>query len=299
MIDIVAQTKHCQKKILFCEPDKRILQAVQELKRHGIQPILLGTKEQYETHGDIAGIEILPITDAHARAYYARRKHKGISLEDAQKASLEPMTHAILLLAEGKVDGVVAGASWPTSQTLKPALQLLKKDFVSSYFLINAQEQTYLFTDCAMNIAPSAEELVHIAKNAAREAEKLGIPARIGMLSFSTLGSAQHKRVSTVAEATQKLVQEGYDVEGEIQADAALNPAIAEKKGGRGNATILVFPNLDAANIGYKLVQHFGKVELTGPLLSGLQRPVTDLSRGASTEEIIRAGIYTAYQSMQ
>ncbi|MFT4249977.1 MAG: phosphotransacetylase [Candidatus Woesearchaeota archaeon] len=283
--------------ILFCEADKRILQAAQTLQQEGKNVLLVGDKEAYDAIEETT-LQVIPIEpETYAQEYYERRKHKGITLQQAKQALTEPATYACMLLAQNKADVLIAGATWPTSKTLRPALQLLKKGLASSYFLMKTNKGEYYFADCALNIQPTSQELAQIAINTAQAAQKKGVKPKIAMLSFSTAGSAAHTDQEKVAQATttvQKHIQENnlnWIVEGEIQVDAALNTEVTKQKNPdttlHGEANILIFPDLDAANIGYKLVQQYTGCQAIGPIITGLQKEVHDLSRGCSAEEIV------------
>ncbi len=314
MIDFTQATANSKKKILFCEPEPRIIEAAIQAKKHGLQPQLVGDEQAYRQAAnnpeDINDLPILPIdADLYAQEYYELRKHKEITLEDAKKTLLDPAFFSCMHLRAGAADGLVAGASWPTSNTLRPALQTLREGHVSSYFLMHTDRGVHLFADCAMNIQPTKNELVQIAINTAQAAEQLGLQPRVAMLSFSTKGSASHANQERVMHATtalkQYVKQEGKDwvVSGEYQVDAALNQEVASSKAPdeaiQGDANVLIFPDLDAGNIGYKLVQQYSQAQAVGPILAGLNKPVNDLSRGASSQEIFELAKITAWQSNQ
>ncbi len=309
------QIKGLGKHILLCENDKRIISAVRTLKDEGeIEPVLLGDRALFEETALSAGLSLADITiipiepDRFAQKYFDIRKHKGISFDDALKSVSDPAVYGCLLLDSGQVDGLVCGCTWPTSNTLRAALQILRKGLAFSYFIMRAGQGDYLFADCAFNIQPSAQELSQIAYGAGLEAEWIGLKPRIALLSFSTYGSASHPDQKKVSVATALLLsrikEEGKDwvVGGEIQVDTAMDPETAMIKAPnsplKGNATVMIFPDLDAANIGYKLVQRFTHCEAIGPLISGFRKPVNDLSRGASVQDIIDTCYLTAWQSL-
>lgn len=289
-------------KILFCEDDERIVKAVQELQEEGtITPILV-------TNNPIQGIECITIKpEEYAEQYYEIRQHKGISLEDARKTLEHPAFYASILLANGRADGLVCGASWPTADTIRPALHVLRKGLASSTMLMETNKGLYVFADCAFNVQPNAAELAQIAINSAEVAQRLGIHPKIAMLSFSTIGSASHPDQKKVADATVLVAehiaqhQKDWVVSGEYQVDAAMVPSVAEKKAPgqaiKGDANVFIFPDLDAGNIGYKLVQRFTDSEAIGPILTGFTKPVNDLSRGCTVNEIKQVAYITAWQA--
>ena len=312
MIDFSEATKNTNKKILFCEADKRVIQAAKQLKAHGLQPVLVGDEKTYQEAAQdkeqLVGIPILPIKPArYAQEYYELRKHKNISEADAHEALKDPALYSCMLLRAGEAHGLVAGATWPTANTLRPALQTLKKGLASSYFVMQTNKGNYLFADCAINIQPTNQELVQIAINTAQAAQEMGVQPRVALLSFSTVGSASHKEQEKVMQATTALKhhrdEQGLEwaISGEYQVDAALNKEVAARKASneeiQGDANILIFPDLDAGNIGYKLVQQYSGAQAIGPVITGLTKPVNDLSRGASSQEIYELALITAWQS--
>ena len=213
------------------------------------------------------------------------------------------------MLACDDVDGVIAGAATPSSEIIRTAIRIIGiqngTDWVSSIFFLISPDGNcaYTFADCAVIPDPNSQQLVEIAFEAAKMHQKItGIKAKIGFLSFSTMGSAEHYRIKIVKDAVElfgKKTSE-FDYEGEVQLDAAINPKISKEKISnsklKGNANTLIFPNLDAGNIAYKLMQEFGSHYACGPLLLGLNKPVNDLSRGASVEDIVLISIITALQ---
>ena len=224
------------------------------------------------------------------------------------------MTFGVVMVKANDADGMVAGACHATADTLRPALQILKTapgvKLVSAFFLMDVPDceygdnGTFLFADCGLNQDPTAEELAAIAESSARSFKSLvGSKPIIAMLSHSTKGSAKHPLVDKVAEAV-KIAHEQYPqlcLDGELQTDAALVPSVAKSKAPgsevAGKANVLVFPNLDAGNIGYKLVQRLGKADAYGPMLQGIAKPVNDLSRGCSWQDIVGVVALTAVQA--
>ena len=246
---------------------------------------------------------------------YETRKAKGMTREKAREILLNDyLTFGIVMVKAGDADGMVAGACHSTADTLRPALQILKTapgvKLVSAFFVMDTQFKdqgengTFLFADCGLNQDPDAEELAAIAETSYRSFKSLiGPKPVIAMLSHSTKGSAKHAMVDKVVEAT-RIAKEQYPhliLDGELQLDAALVPGVAKSKspgspvGGRAN--ILIFPNLDAGNIGYKLVQRLGGAEAYGPMLQGIAKPVNDLSRGCSWQDIVGVVAITAVQA--
>ena len=318
---IFAKAKSNVKHIVLPEGDeKRNIQAAAKIVREGIATItVLGNldavkKAAAETGTDLTGIEIInPATSEKTASYasllYELRKAKGMTEEEAAKKALDPMYYGILMVKSGDADGLVSGAVHSTADMLRPALQVIKSKpgikTVSSCFLIESPVfGVMIFSDCAVNIAPSAEELANIAVAAADSAVSLGgIEPKVAMLSFSTKGSAKHDNVTKVQEATALAKQLAPDLklDGELQLDAAIVPSVGELKAPgsevAGHANVLVFPDLQAGNIGYKLAQRFGKSEAYGPILQGIAKPCNDLSRGCSVDDIVATVAITAVQA--
>ena len=210
----------------------------------------------------------------------------------------------------GLADGLVSGAVHSTGDTVRPALQIIKtKPGVSrtsgAFIMINSDKsKKYLFSDCAININPNAQELAEIAVESAKTAELFGIQPNVAMLSFSTKGSAKSEEALKVAEAT-KIAQElapNYNIDGELQFDAAFVPSVGKQKAPdspvAGQATVFVFPEIQSGNIGYKIAQRFGNFEAIGPILQGLNKPISDLSRGCNEEDVYKLAIITANQAL-
>ncbi|MBQ9035258.1 MAG: phosphate acetyltransferase [Alphaproteobacteria bacterium] len=245
---------------------------------------------------------------------YQLRKEKGLSREDAEKLALNGNYFGTLMIKAGHADGMVSGACHSTADTVRPALQIIKSaqkgKSVSSFFIMLSNGEPYIFTDCGVIINPTEQELADIALDAAETAIHFGIEPNVAMLSFSTKGSAKSEGVDKVVRAT-KLAQEallteryknrGIQIDGELQADAALNSVVAAKKAPNspvaGKARILVFPNLEAGNICYKMLQRLGGCEAYGPILQGLNAPINDLSRGCFAEDIVGAIAITCIQA--
>lgn len=248
------------------------------------------------------------------RTYYALRKHKGITLEDARAKIREPLVYGALMVRAGSADGMVVGAVNSTADVLRTSLAVIGAQpgirTVSSSMVMIVREKSFgldghpIFADCGMVPSPDSRQLAEIAMASAQTARKLiGAEPCIAMLSFSTKGSAEHESVDRVREGLKIVREQSPDllIDGELQLDAALVKDVADKKcpespvGGRVN--VLIFPDLNAGNIGYKLVQRFGGAEAYGPILQGLARPVNDLSRGCSSEDIVNVVAITAAQT--
>lgn len=254
--------------------------------------------------------------DEYAQKLYELRKEKGMSLEKAKELVMDPTYYGMLMLKDEGIeaDGLVSGAVHSTADTLRPALQILKTakntKLVSAFFVMvvpnceYGEKGTFIFGDSGLNQNPTSEELSEIAISSAKSFEQLvGKQARVAMLSYSTYGSANSELTQKVIEATKiaKEKQKDLMIDGEIQLDAAIVPEISKTKAPNspieGNANVLIFPNLDAGNIGYKLVQRLAKAEAYGPLCQGIARPVNDLSRGCSSKDIAGVIAITAVQA--
>ena len=327
-IDVIKEKARMDKKTIVLPEttDKRTLIAASNIMKERIADIIMIGDEEKIMDGatwleiELDGVRIInPKTceklDDYANILYEVRKNKGMTPEKAKEILLtDPLTFGVIMVKANEADGMVAGACHSTADTLRPALQILKTapgvKLVSAFFIMDTvmKEQgengTFLFADCGLNQDPTPEELAAIADTSSRSFKSLvGPKPVIAMLSHSTKGSAKHALVDKVVEAT-KIAQEQYPhlvLDGELQTDAALVPSVAKSKapgspvGGRAN--ILIFPNLDAGNIGYKLVQRLGGAEAYGPMLQGIAKPVNDLSRGCSWEDIVGVVALTAVQA--
>ena len=306
--------------------DKRTLIAASHIIEEGIANIILVGNEEKILDGagwldiELNGAMIVdPKTtdklDTYVEQLYECRKAKGMTPEKAREILLSDyLTFGIMMVKCNDADGMVAGACHATADVLRPALQILKTapgtKLVSGFFIMDVPDcefgynGTFLFADCGLNQDPNAEELAAIADTSAKSFKNLvGAKACIAMLSHSTKGSAKHPLVDKMVEAT-RIAHEQYPnlvIDGELQTDAALVPAVAKSKAPgsevAGKANVLIFPNLDAGNIGYKLVQRLGKAEAYGPMLQGISKPVNDLSRGCSWEDIVGVVALTAVQA--
>ena len=300
---LIAKAKESPRRVVLPEgADGRILEAARRLKDDGIaEPILLGP-------GAVDGISCIdPETsedlDRFAEAYAAQNPKK--DAKGARQLVRKPLYFAGMMVRLSDAEAMIAGAANPTRRVIEAGLQTVGlKDGIeraSSFFLIAVPDfqgqgpKSFVFADCAVNIDPTAEELANIALASAASAEKLlGDQPRVAMLSFSTQGSASHERVTKVTRGLEiaKGRAPGLAIDGEFQADSALIAAVAANKvKGKspvaGQANVLIFPDLDAGNIGYKLPQYFGQAQAVGPVLQGFAKPVADLSRGASGDDII------------
>ena len=254
------------------------------------------------------------LTQEVAETYFELRQHKGVSMDVAQKQARDPLVFAAMLVRNGHADGTVGGAVATTSDTVRAALQVIGKHkdaaLVSSFFLMVLPEGHpsgrggMIYSDCGLVIDPSAEELAAIALQSATSCVALidEIP-RVAMLSFSTKGSARHAKVDKVTEATALVKAQAPDlsVDGELQFDAAFVPSVGTSKAPgsdvAGRANVMIFPNLDAGNIGYKITQRIGGATAIGPVLQGLAKPANDLSRGCVAEDVLHMIAVTALQA--
>ncbi|MEK6867931.1 MAG: phosphate acetyltransferase [Nanoarchaeota archaeon] len=316
---IFREAKKNPKRICFPEAtEPRTIEAVRIiLKKKIAKPILVGNQKEIAAalkkhHLAIDAVTIRdPKNDANFSRYLKEllsiRKEHGLQEKEARKLLEEPIYFATMMLHMGNADGVISGAIHPTAHTLRPAFQIIKthEQFhkASGVFFMVLNKKLLLFADCSVNVAPDAKDLAEIAIDTATTAQMLGIKPKVAMLSFSTYGSAQHHYVDKVREATAIVQAKRSDliVGGEMQVDAALVPVVAAQKCSKspvqGDANVLIFPNLDAGNIAYKLVERLAKANAIGPIIQGLNKPVNDLSRGCSVADIVEVTAVTVMQA--
>lgn len=306
-------------KVVFPEgSDARIVGAAVRLASDGLcHPIVLGSREEITRVADEKGfmVDRLEIIDpkeyaekdAMIDALVERRNGK-LTREDAAKWVENVNYFGTMLTYMGLADAMVSGAIHSTGETVRPALQIIKTkpgvSRTSGAFIMTKRNETYLFSDCAININPNAQELAEIAVESARTAELFGIDPIVAMMSFSTKGSAKDPNVDKVIEAT-RIAQElapQYLIDGELQFDAAFAPTVAALKAPEskvaGQAKVFVFPEIQSGNIGYKIAQRLGGFEAIGPILQGLNKPISDLSRGCVEEDVYKLAIITAAQTL-
>lgn len=323
---IMEAAKQDKRRIVLPEgEEERTLIASSQIKEKDIAEIILvGNQDNIKAKAaslgaDIEGIEIIdPNTasniDKYTEGFYELRKNKGVTMEKAAQIVRDPLYYGTMMVKLGDAEGMVSGAVHTTGDLLRPGLQVIKTaknaSVVSSVFLMSVPDCEYgdngtlLFSDCAVNPNPTAEELASIAISTAETAKTLcNIEPRVAMLSFSTMGSASHEFVDKVRKATAiaKELRPDLDIDGELQLDAAIVDKVAKQKAPNskvaGKANVLIFPDLQSGNIGYKLVQRFAKAEAVGPICQGFAKPINDLSRGCSSEDIVKVVAITAVQA--
>lgn len=320
---LVAKAKKDKKRIVLAEGEEiRTIAAASMIVEQGIADVILIGDEKVILEKDknlrkdvkIINPKTSDKLETYAKLFYEIRKSKGVTEEQALKQAQDPLYFAVLMIKAGDADGMVAGAINTTSNTIRPALQIIKTqpgiDLVSSCFVMEVPNKQFgmngmlIYADCGLNPDPTAAELASIAKTSAITAKQLiGMDAKIAMLSFSTKGSAKHPRVDKVIEAT-KIAKERFPellIDGELQADAALIPEIGQSKAPgstvAGHANVLIFPDLDSGNISYKLTQRLAGATALGPICQGLAKPVNDLSRGCNADDIVLVAAITAVQA--
>ena len=326
--DIKTRAKQDIKTIVLPESnDIRIIKATEQVLKEGFADIILvGNKEEInklakENNIDITGAKIVdPNTSEkfseYANKFYELRKAKGMTLDKAKELMNDSVYFGMMMVKENDADGLVSGACHSTADTLRPALQILKTapgtKLVSAFFLMvvpnceYGENGAFVFGDCGLNEYPDPEALSEIAISSSKSFKQLvGTEPRVAMLSYSSYGSAHSPLTDKVVEATKILKEKMPDLiaDGELQLDAAIIPEIAASKAPgspvAGKANTLVFPDLDAGNIGYKLVQRLAKAEAYGPLCQGIARPVNDLSRGCSSQDVAGVVAITAVQAQE
>lgn len=306
-------------RVVFPEGcDTRIIGAAVRLSVEGlVTPILIGNPDKIREIAHNFGFKTSSLIlldhlnydkfDEMVQAFVERRKGK-VSEEQARELLKDENYFGTMYTYMGEADCMVSGAIHSTGDTVRPALQIIKTkpgiSLVSGSFIIFKRNESYIFADCAINIAPTAQQLGEIAVESAKTAELFDIEPVVAMLSFSTKGSAKDERVDKVVEAT-KIAQElgpQFKIDGELQFDAAFVPTVASLKAPEsevaGKARVFIFPDLQSGNIGYKIAQRLGGYEAIGPILQGLNKPVSDLSRGCNEEDVYKLAIITAAQTL-
>lgn len=328
--EIKAKAAALQKTIVLCEgEDKRVVEAAAQVTKEGIAKIvLIGNEEEAKRVApdvDLTGVTVIDPETSEKTAEYAKilyeiRKSKGMTEEEANKLAKDRTFFGALMLKAGDVDGYVSGACHSTANTLRPGLQIIKTapgtKLVSSCFIMIAPEGgnqfcpdgAFVFADCALNICPTAEELAEIAISSAQTGKVIaGIDPKVAMLSFSTKGSGNDAKYTNTVEKVKTAVQlvnekaPDLKLDGEFQFDAALVSKVAALKAPNssvaGAANVFVFPDINAGNIGYKIAERLGGFMAVGPVCQGFAKPLNDLSRGCSMEDIVATVAITALQS--
>ena len=328
-IDEIKQRAKSQiKTIILPEAeDLRTLEATDKIcKEEFAKVVLIGneeevTKKAQENNFDISKAQIINPEksekyDEYVNAFYELRKAKGMTIEEAKKLILDPVFFGMMMVKMGDGDGLVSGAAHSTADTLRPALQILKTapgtKLVSSFVVMvvpnceYGENGVFVFSDCALNPKPNSDELSEIAISSAKSFKQIiGKEPRIAMLSYSTYGSAKSEDVSKVQEATKLAKEKAPELilDGEMQFDASIVPHIGKSKAPgsnvAGTANTVIFPDLNAGNIGYKLVERLAKAEAYGPICQGMAKPVNDLSRGCKADDIVGVVAITAVQAQQ
>ncbi len=314
---IRARAKSLQHHIVLPEgTEERILRATEEIQKENIARLtLIGPSRTIKAKAKKLKLKIdwdkisihdpktSPLTKKYIEEFAALRAHKGITKAQSKKILLDMNYFGTMMVHMDDADGMVTGTTYSTADSIRPALQIIKTEErfhkVSGIFFMILEKRLLLFADAAITINPNSHDLVDIAEDTAETAKKFGIEPRIAMLSFSTKGSADHPVVDKVQEAVAMLKDKYPDlvVDGEMQVDAALVPKVAAKKCPtspiQGDANVLIFPNLESANIAYKLVERLAKARAIGPLLQGLKKPINDLSRGCHYKDIVNVTAFT------
>ena len=306
-------------RLVFPEAmDPRILGAVVRLKRENLlEPVLIGNPAEIEESAKEKGFDLTDIEiydpenydkyDEMVEAFVERRKGK--ATEEQAREMLQNVNYfGTMLVYLDIVDGLISGAVHSTSDTVRPALQIIKTrpgvNLTSGAFIMLRKNDRFLFSDCAINPEPNAEQLAEIAVESARTAEMFDIDPQVALLSFSTKGSGAGPMVDKVREATEIAKENAPELalDGELQFDSAFSTDVAHKKAPEsevaGQANVFVFPELQSGNIGYKIAQRLGGFEAIGPILQGLNKPIADLSRGSIEEDVYKLSIITANQAL-
>lgn len=327
--EIVNKAKQGNKTIVLPESlDERILKAANIIQSEKIANIILiGNRNEIlnkynEINSEMEdGIVIInpseyPKIEEYANKLYELRKHKGMTLDMAKDVVLDYVYFANMMVYFEDADGLVSGAIHSTADTLRPALQIIKSkpgiNTVSSFFVMETKNKdlgsngTFVFSDCGLVEEPTEDELKDIANSSVESFRKIvGDVPKVAFLSYSTFGSAKGEKITKIQNVVNDLKQSNvnYDLDGEMQLDAAIIKEVAALKAPQskvaGNANILIFPNLEAGNIGYKLAQRFGNMLALGPVTQGLNKPVNDLSRGCNVEDIVGTVAVTCVQAME
>ena len=319
---MIARAKQDKKTIVLPEGnDERTLAAAEQILKLGVADlVILGQRETIDSYlYDLEGARIVDPRTAEMREdmasqLYELRKAKGMTPDQALELMDDELYFGVMMVKSGRADGMVAGACHSTGDVLRPCLQILKTApgvaLVSSFFVIvvpdcdYGQQGTFIFSDCGQEVQPTKENLAHIAVNSARSWQRLlGTEPKVAMLSHSTYGSAKNDDANKVVEAAaiaRELAPE-LAIDGDLQLDAAIVESVASSKAPgsevAGAANVLVFPDLDAGNIGYKLVQRLAKAEAYGPITQGIAAPVNDLSRGCTADDIVGVIAITCVQA--
>jgi phosphate acetyltransferase len=319
---IFEQAQQNPARILYPEADMdaRVLEGALKSAQLGLaKPILFGDLSSLTSKIQQYGSNLLELVEIfdptiqntlkehYIKQWYLLTKDKGNSLEQAHKDLGDFHHFCAFLLKHDRADAIITGATSTTAETLRPLLKIIgtkeKYHRVSGFFFILLEERALIFSDCAVNIDPSAEQLAEIAIDTAETAIKFGMKPKVAFLSFSTHGSANHPCVEKVARATEIAKQKRPDlaIDGELQVDAALVPSIAKRKLKKdspiqGDANILIFPNLESGNIAYKLTERLANAFALGPVFQGLAKPVNDLSRGCSMQDVINISAITSIE---
>lgn len=318
--NLVERAKKKQKTIVFPEVSfsDRTFEAVKILQKKKIVKVLLvgDASALILRNKEFSKFDIVnPVTFANrdklVKTLYEKRKDKGLTMEQADELEKDPYYFATLLVECGFADGMVAGAECSTANTVRPALQIIKaknkKDPVSSCFLMFGKnkfldDEALVLSDCGIIESPDSDTLCAIAQQSVKSAKDFGLDPRVAFLSYSTKGSAKSESVEKVRLACEKFKKKEKDVlcDGELQFDAAMVPQVAENKCPdsplAGTANVLIYPDIGAGNIGYKTMQYIGGMNAIGPILQGLKKPVNDLSRGCSVNDIVLVSAITALQ---
>lgn len=323
---IIKLSKGSKKKIVLPESgDIRVLKACEELIDENIcEPILIGNQKEvldlaYENNISLYNVKIVDPNnfeniDKYINTFYELRKNKGITLEDAKNYMTDYVYFGTMMVKFCDADGLVSGAIHSTSDTLRPALQIVKQKEgvgnVSSFFIMETKKKQlgagglFIFSDCGLIEEPTEEQLKDIIFSSVESFKMISNEKpRVAMLSYSTNGSAKSEKIDKIKRVLEKIKLHDIDfeIDGEMQLDAAIIPEVANLKFKEstvaGKANILIFPNLEAGNIGYKIAERFGDMIALGPITQGMARPINDLSRGCSYEDIVGVVALTVLQS--